>query len=303
MSNKSNFGKKKVVRRRRKKGKNKLYFHQGTQDAIVAFQDELAKLKPLKEAKERIKEISLDIKEAKELKEIGKLTNELKDLEKWIEENKDLPKFTEPHVEKAKLYREQIEPAFDKLVENLIFIHNFLGLHASYEELKSDCVSFLYEAIPKFKNDKGKKAFSYFNIIAKHYLIIKSKKRTKNYEKNVSIDDSDSMGFAEQEALREYCTVPSPDDQIITKEFNKEISELLVEIKKRLKNDSEHKTIDSIIYIFKHIEQLDLLNKRAVFFYIREMTGLSAKQLTTNMAVIKKYYRELRGNDEFGIFF
>ena len=103
--------------------------------------------------------------------------------------------------------------------------------------------------------------------------------------------------------MREFCTVPSPDDQMVSKEFILEIKVLLVEIKKRLKNDSEHRTIDSIIYIFKHIEQVDLLNKRAVFFYIREMTGLSAKQLTTNMAVIKKHYRELRGNNEIGIFF
>jgi hypothetical protein len=110
------------------------------------------------------------------------------------------------------------------------------------------------------------------------------------------------MGMAEQEALRDYYTVPSPDDQIIGQEFNNEISGFLEEIKGRLKNDSEIRTIESIIYIFKYINEVDLLNKRAVFFYIREMTGLSAKQLTTNMAVIKKHYKELRGNDEFGIF-
>lgn len=246
----SNFGKKKVIKRKRKKGGgSKLYFHQGTQDAIVAFQQ------------------------------------------------------TEDRHEQKKLYESEIQPAFDKLVENLIFIHNFMSLHDSYEDLKTDCVTFLYQTIPKFDASKGKKAFSYFNIIAKHYLIIKSKQRTNKLKKNVSFDDPDSMGFAEQEALKEYCTVSSPDDQMIVKEFNKEIGGLLVEIKKRLKNDSEHKTIDSIIYIFKNIDQIDLLNKRAVFFYIREMTGLSAKQLTTNMAVIKKHYRELRGNDEFGIFF
>ena len=250
MTNDSTFGKKKVVkRRRRKKGKGKLYFHQGTQDAIVAYQQ------------------------------------------------------TEDKEEQARLYRNEIFPAFDKLVENLIFIHNFLSLHDTYEDLKSDCVTFLYQAIHKFKNEKGKKAFSYFNIIAKHYLIIKSKKRVSSIRKNVSMDEPDAMGFTEQEALREYCTVPSPDDLVISKEFNKEIGDLLVEIKKRLKNESESKTIDSIIFIFKHIDQIDLLNKRAVFFYIREMTGLSAKQLTTNMAVIKKHYRELRGDDEFGIFF
>ena len=241
------FGKKII---KRKPGvKSKLYFNQGTQDAIVEFQK------------------------------------------------------TDVKSEQQKIYEDRIQPAFDKLVENLIFIHGFLSLHDSYEDLKSDCVTFLYQAIPKFDDSKGTKAFSYFNIIAKHFLIIKSKQSANKKRRNVSIDDPDSMGFSELEALREFCTVPSPDLQMISKEFIDEIRILMVEIKKRLKNDSEHRTIDSIIYIFKHIEKIDLLNKRAVFFYIREMTGLSAKQLTTNMAIIKKHYRELRGNNEIGIFF
>ena len=245
----SNFGKKKVIRRRRKKGTgSKPYFHQGTQDAIVAFQ------------------------------------------------NSNCQK------EKTNLYESEIQPAFDKLVENLIFIHNFVSLHDSYEDLKSDCVTFLYQTIPKFDAEKGTKAFSYFNIVAKHFLIIKSKQRSNKIKRNICIDEPDLMGFAEQEALREYCTVPSPDDQMIEKQFINEIIKLFGEIKKRLKNESEHRTMDSIMCIFEHIESLDLFNKRAVLFYIREMTGMSSKQLTTNMAVIKKHFRELRGDDEFGIF-
>jgi hypothetical protein len=209
---------------------------------------------------------------------------------------------SENKKEQQKIYQLEIQSAFDKLVENLIFIHGFQGHHDSFEDLKSDCVTFLYRTLPKYKSERGTKAFSYFNIVAKNFLIIKNKHRITKVKRNVSLDDSDSMGLAEQEALRDYYTVPSPDDQIIGKEFNEEISGLLKEIKIRLKNDSEIRTIESIIYIFKYINQVDLLNKRAVFFYIREMTGLSAKQLTTNMAVIKRHYKELRGNDDFGIF-
>lgn len=209
---------------------------------------------------------------------------------------------TDSIEEKHKIYEAQIRPAFDKLVENLIFIHGFMGLHDSYEDLKSDAVTFLYRTIPKFDNNKGAKAFSYFNIVAKNFLTIRSKQRVTKIKRNVSMNDPDAMGFVELEALREHCTVPAPDDQMIESQFSKEISVLLVEIRKRLKNDSERKTIDSIIFIFDHIGHLDLLNKRAIFFYIREMTGLSAKQLTTNMATIKKIYKELRGDEDFGIF-
>lgn len=209
----------------------------------------------------------------------------------------------EDKLKQQAIFQSEIQPAFDKLVENLIFIHKFQGHLDSFEDLKSDCVTFLYQTLHKFKAERGTKAFSYFNIVAKNFLIIKNKQRGTKFKRNVSLTDPDStMGYGEKEALLTYYTVPSPDDQMIEQEFNNEISDLLEEIRSRLKNGSEIETIETIIFIFKYIEDVDLLNKRAVFFYIREMTGLSAKQLTTNMAVIKKHYKELRGNDDFGIF-
>lgn len=211
-------------------------------------------------------------------------------------------KATKCKLAQQKIYQKRIQPAFDKLVENLIFINNFMSLHDSYEDLKSDCVTFLYRTIPKYDEKKAHKAFSYFNVVARNFLTIRSKQRVSKIKRHVSIDEPEAMGNDELEALREYCTVPSPDEQMVNLEFNNEIGELLEEIKNHLKNDSERKTIDCIVFIFKHIDHLDLFNKRAVLFYIREMTGLSAKQLTTNMATIKKIYKELRGHDEFGIF-
>jgi len=62
---------------------------------------------------------------------------------------------------KNEIYIKEILPAFDKLAENLIFIHGFIktiDTH-SYENLKSDCVSFLYETLHKFDHTRGSKAF------------------------------------------------------------------------------------------------------------------------------------------------
>lgn len=203
---------------------------------------------------------------------------------------------------RQKIYRHRIQPAFDKLVENLIFIHNFMSLHDSYEDLKSDCVTFLYEQLPKFDSTKGTKAFSYYNIIAKHYLIIKTKQRQIKIRRNVSLDDQDAMGLSERQALEEFCTIPSPDEQMIVHENKAAINKLLGEIRTRFGGDLELKVIDCIHFIFENAQQLPFLNKRAVFLYIREMTGATPKQLTTVMSNIKKEYRKLRGTDEFGIF-
>src|SRR5574343_474543 len=81
----------------------------------------------------------------------------------------DAYRLTNDQELRARLYMTEIYPAFSKLVENLIFIHGFKGLHDSYDDLKNDCVTFLYEAICKFDPSRGFKPFSYFNVVAKHW--------------------------------------------------------------------------------------------------------------------------------------
>ncbi len=204
--------------------------------------------------------------------------------------------------EREILYRELILPAFDKLTENLIFIHEFYRLHDSYETLKGDCVEFLYETIYKWDSTRGKKAFSYFNVVAKNWLIIQSKKRMKYLKRNVSIDDPKSMGIYELDALRNFNVVPSPDSIVSRDERLKTIFNCLREIKSKLTNKNEILCIDAIIVVFESIEDLDFFNKRAVFLYLREISGLSPKQLTAAISSLKKNYRELRGKDGFEIF-
>ena len=204
--------------------------------------------------------------------------------------------------EREILYRETILPAFDKLVENLIFIHEFYRLHDSYETLKGDCVEFLYETIYKWDSSRGKKAFSYFNVVAKNWLIIQSKKRVKYLKRNVSIDDPKSMGSHELATLQNFDVIPSPDSVVSRDERLKIIFNCLEEIKSKVTNKNEILCIDAIILVFQSIEDLDFFNKRAVFLYLREISGLSPKQLTAAISSLKKNYRELRGKDGFEIF-
>ena len=193
-------------------------------------------------------------------------------------------------------------PAFDKLVENLIFIHEFYRLHDSYETLKGDCVEFLYETIYKWDSTRGKKAFSYFNVVAKNWLIIQAKKRIKYLKRTVSIDDQKSMGMHELATLQNFDVIPSPDTVITRDERLATIFNCLEEIKSKLTNKNEILCIDAIVLVFQSIEDLDFFNKRAVFLYLREISGLSPKQLTAAISSLKKNYRELRGKDGFEIF-
>ena len=244
--------KKKVVRRRRRRTKNgkppRLYFHSGTQAAIVAYQQ------------------------------------------------------SEDPKEKEKLYVTEIMPAYEKLVENLINIHKFSSLHDSFDDLKNDCVNFLFETIRKFDASRGTNAFSYFNVVAKNWLIIKTKKKAQSIKRSVSLDDPESLNANEHRILEEYDTIPSQEQMLENRVAAKQIIEMLYEIRARVRTENELSCINAIITIFENIDELDLLTKSAILLYMRELSGLSPKQLTTTMQSIKKIYRRLKLDPKLDIF-
>jgi len=197
-------------------------------------------------------------------------------------------------VEKDKIYINDILPAFEKLVENLINIHKFTGLHDSFEDLKNDCVNFLFETIGKFDAERGTNAFSYFNVVAKNWLIIKTKQKALKSKKNVSIDDASALTLHEQNLIDEYYSIPSQDSMLDGQSSTEEIIEMLYEIREKVKTENELMCINSIITIFENVDDIDLLNKNAILLYMRELSGFSPKQLTTTMQSIKKYYKKAR---------
>lgn len=194
--------------------------------------------------------------------------------------------------EKDKLYVSQIMPAFEKLVENLINIHKFTGMHDTYDELKNDCVNFLFETIHKFDAGRGTNAFSYFNVVAKNWLIIRTKQKTQKTKKSVSLDDPSSLTIHETTLIEEHNILPPQDFFVDSSSKIESTVSMLYEIRAKVKTENELTCINSIITIFENIDEIDLLNKSAVLLYMRELSGLSPKQLTTAMQSIKRHYKK-----------
>ncbi|MAH42754.1 hypothetical protein CL614_03450 [archaeon] len=199
--------------------------------------------------------------------------------------------------DRSKLYKDKIFPAFDKLVENLIFVYKFLTPYENYLTLKSDCVSFLYETLHKWDPSRGTKAFSYFNVVAKNWLIMNSRKSKRRTMRHVSIDDVDSMTSIDKHTVAMFDFCPPPDIILINKEFRNEIMKKLYKIEERVKGEKEIRCINAIIKVFQNIDNLELLNKRAVFVYVRDISGLNPKQLSVAMSCLRKHYREIIKNE------
>lgn len=206
----------------------------------------------------------------------------------------------EPDMEKKKkIYVSGILPAFDSLVENLINVYGFTVMYETKQDLKSECLEFLYSAVGKFNPEKGSKAFSYFNVVAKNWLTIKSKQNAKRVQSYISIDNRDEISKEDLEIIENYQTIPSYDEMTTATQVNEQLVKVIAAIESKLKTENEIATMKAIKTLMENIENVDLLSKRAVLLYIREISGLSSKQLSIVLSNLKKHYKEVKKLEEF----
>ena len=196
--------------------------------------------------------------------------------------------------ERHKIYEKRIRQSFHKLVENLIFIHGFARDPVTFQTLKFDCVTFLYETLEKFDPERGSKAFSYFNVCAKNFLIIQTNKRNKNSRRSVSFSDYPNLSASDKRKIEFYNAVPSPESALIQREDRERMFKVLGMIDKRLSNENEKLCVKAVTKLFRDIDSLELLNKRAIFVYLSEISGLNPKQLSVAMSSVRKHFREIK---------
>lgn len=203
----------------------------------------------------------------------------------------------ETSAEKEEIYQKEIMTAFEKLVENLILIYGFAKYGESFDVLKNDCVSFLYETLHKFDASKGTKAFSYFNVVAKNWLILHTRRKKKTRDRHVSIHDTERLSSRDEVAIASHQIAPSPDEVMLWEEKKAEIFDMLVEIKSKVEAANDVACMEAIITIYENLGNLDFLNKRAIYVYVRDISGLNSKQLSTSMSTIRKLYKEITGRN------
>lgn len=205
--------------------------------------------------------------------------------------------------EKDALYEKHIMPAFNELVHSLISVYKFKASIEDISHLKNDCSTFLFETIHKWNPENGTKAFSYFNVVAKNWLTINSRRLAKNANRNVSIDCSESLSYSDKKYLSEVSIELAPEEMERKSGIPKVIDEMLIYIEGLLKDERDIRCIKAIQQIFTNVDNLDYLNKRAIFVYLREISGLNSSELSSSLSTIRKHYRKVAGPDKmFDIF-
>lgn len=192
---------------------------------------------------------------------------------------------------KQKIYKERIHPAFDALVDNLINVNGYKANMEQKEDLKNECLSFLSGVIGKYDHEKGFRAFAYFNIVAKHWLTIRCKKAAKEVTRMVSLDNPDAWTDKNPELILGISTLDHLESNSVVKLTKEQLEFIINEVKTLLRSESHKRVLDAALVILEQPDELDFMNKRGISTYLRNLTGLTQKEISTALSAIKKKYR------------
>ena len=192
-----------------------------------------------------------------------------------------------------RIYNDHIKNAFDKLCENIIHTFKFYYFDVSSEEVKNEVVSFLVMNMHKYTEGKGK-AFSYFSIVAKNYLILHN---NNNYKKMKTHDKIDVMDWDR--------SIQTEIQQKNTNQADNEFVNQMLEywdnnINEIFRRKKDLRVADAVLHIFRIKGNIENFNKKALYILIREMTQSNTRHITRVINVMKKYqkgiYKEFQVN-------
>jgi hypothetical protein len=184
------------------------------------------------------------------------------------------------------LYVEYIQPAFHEMVEKITYTYKFTTL-PNIDPLKEECKVWLTTILDKYDPNKGSKAFSYFSVITKHWFIHKLKKNSAKTKKEVSYEELVKESIHEDLIVNENVYTSTREQ----KEF---WQSLLYEVDRWDRVDlkeNERKVIEAVKVLLNSAEQIEIFNKKAIYLYLRELTGLNTKQIVNNLNKLRAKYR------------
>lgn len=194
---------------------------------------------------------------------------------------------------KNKIFEESIEPAFKKLAE----YHYYKFPIRKNPDVIYEALTFLYEQIDKFNTAKYERGFPYFNLITKNYFI----QKLKQEKKEVSTD-KDFVSFSEPGSLvSDDLIVDHMELSFERKEFIELFKQNLIKWKDKFTKDQERKLAEGLIHLFENADSIDIYQKKAIFFYLKEITGLNSKQIAVNLNKIFKKFKVFKEKYEEGL--
>jgi len=186
---------------------------------------------------------------------------------------------------RSRLYVEYIQPAFDQMVDKIIYTYRFTTL-PNIDYLKADCKVWLTTILNKYDPSKGSKAFSYFSVVTKNWFIHKVKVTQKRNRTEVFMEDI--LNELEENLI-------SSDPGYLQKrqeaEFWESLNGEIDTWDSFMLKENEKKVLMAVRILLESADTIEIFNKKAIYLYLREITGLNTKQVVNNLNKLRKRYR------------
>lgn len=197
--------------------------------------------------------------------------------------------------EKHEIFDREIRPAFEKLIESLIFVNRYYAL-GDVPTMQRECLTDLYKILPRFDASKSSDpnkltsaSFSYFNKVAKNWFIARARENNKQARNdNVFSVDLDHEVIRNDPSF----IVSSHETEVEEREMWLELYRNMDSWRAELKKKNERQVLEAIIFILKNTESIAIYNKKAVYIYLRDLTGLNTKQIVVALKSIRRLYEE-----------
>jgi len=191
-------------------------------------------------------------------------------------------------AEKERLYEVWIQPAFNQMVDKIVFSYKFTNL-PNIDELRMECKVWLTTILDKYDPKRGSKAFSYFSVITKNWFIHQVKKNTKRLQREVPYED------AELELETNFI---DPGDSYYQERASKEFwLKLWNEVESwdvDFEKEAEKKVYEAVKIILSSVDEIEIFNKKAIYLYLRELTGMNTKQVVTHLNKMRGRYKDFK---------
>ena len=151
-----------------------------------------------------------------------------------------------------------------------------------FVDVKHEVVTFMVINMHKYDHTKGSKAFSYFSVVAKNYLILHN---NNNYKK---LKSHAEMSVLDTERKNDNF---NKND---IKQFTHELIEYFeYNLPSIFKKQRDLNVAYSILELMKKIDDIENFNKKSLYILIREMTDVNTSHITSVVNVLKKHYKKI----------
>lgn len=201
--------------------------------------------------------------------------------------------------EKRNIYNHELKKPIDKMIESIIRTYRLYRKDYNFTDLHADALSFLITKFDKFDPKLGKKSFSYFGTICRNYLY---GEMIKAYKKSTRTTDYDEV-VNELMGRSDMIVHIDKEDIDLTHFINKLTAELEESLRDPKITENEQKIGLSLIQILKDWNVLfedfvgtPKFNKNLILLWLREMTGLTTKEIRNAMRRYKTLYYIFKDN-------